>query len=191
MDNNKNQNQNHNGKEVPREQTLRNGQKENGARPANKIKKNNIVSEIHPAQPKKISLNTNRPAGTQKKSAPKGQVIKLGDKENKIHPADRPQRENNRTYSKTASENTTVGQSFTTNLADNKDNHPVPEKTKFSISDTTGNWLLAAAVILLIAWGVIFFYYHIGGNSHMLLAFAVICAVISLAGRRKGEKSNQ
>lgn len=184
MDNNNNQNQN--GKEV--HQNLRNGQKESGARPVNKIKKNNTDSEIRPAQPKKIPLNTNRPSGNQKKSGPKGQVIKLGDKENKIYPADRSVRENNRTYPKTASTNTAntaVREPSATNWTNNNPTSQIPDKAKFSISDKTGNWLLIVAAVLLIAWAVIFFYYHLGGNSHMLLGFAVICAVISLAGKSK------
>lgn len=192
MDNNNDQKQN--GKEVHRDQTLRNGQKEGGARPVNKIKKNNTLSEPRPAQPKKISLNANRPSGNQRKSGPKGQVIKLGDKENKINPADRPVRENNRTYSKAATgntANTTVREHSVPYWKNNTNNSRIPDKSKFSISDKTGNWLIVAAAILLIAWAVIFFYYHIGGNSHMLLAFAVICAVIGLAGRRKGAKSDQ
>lgn len=188
---NNNNNQNQNGKEVHRDQTLRNGQKESGARPVNKIKKNNTLSEPRPVQPKKISLNTNRPAGTPKKSGPKGQVIKLGDKENKTQPVDRPVRDNNPSYSKAASSNSanaTVREPSVPNWSNNHTTNRIPDKAKFSISDKTGNWLLVAAAILLIAWAVVFFYYHIGGNSHMLLAIAVICAVISLAGRRKVEK---
>jgi hypothetical protein len=183
-------NNNHNGKEVNRDQTLRNGQKGASARPVDKIKKNNITGEkeIRPAEPKKISLNNNRNQGNQRKSSPKGQVIKLSDKENKIQTVETPVKENRPAYTKPASANnlrTPLAETPVVNKDSNNEKSHSPDKGSYSISDKTGLWLLMAAVLFLIAWAVVYLHYHIGGNSHMLLAFAVICAVISLAGKRK------
>lgn len=188
MDNNNN----HNGKEVPRDQTLKNGQKDNNRQPVNRIKKNNIASEkdLRQGEAKKIPLNTNRQPGTQKKSTSKGHVIKLEDKENRIHAADTNPRQNRRPYPKNAPSNvtSTINTPTIEPPVINQANENVKSNSsgeRFAISDKTGQWLLIAAAIFLVAWAVVFFYYHIGGNSHMLLAFAVICAVISLAGKRK------
>lgn len=187
MDNNSN----HNGKEVNRDQPLRNGQKGGGPRPVNKIKKNNIggEKEAKPGEPKKISLNTNKNQSSQRKNSPKGQVIKLGDKSNKIHPVETPPVRESRPAYRAPSPATNVNPTFTESPVVKRDNSNsnarIPEKSSLRFSDTTSRWLLIAAALFLIAWAVVFFYYHIGGNSHMLLAFAVICAVISLAGKRK------
>jgi hypothetical protein len=190
MDNN-----NRNGKEVPRDQTLRNGQKENSRNSVNRIKKNNqsAEKEAGPGDAKKISLNINKQQGGQKKSTSKGHVIKLEDKESRVHPVDTTPRQNKRPYPK----NTPSNVNTTTNIpavetpvfkkvrGNNKSN---TSGERFTITDKAGQWLLIAAAIFLVAWAVVFFYYHIGGNSHMLLAFAVLCAVISLAGKKKGLK---
>lgn len=183
-------NGNHNGKDVNRDQTPRNGQNSGGTRPVNKIKKNNMAGEkeVKPGESKKIPLNTNRNQGGQRKSSPKGQVIKLGDKGNKIHQVETPVARESRPIYRAPSPSVNVNVSFTEPQVVNRDNNNIksrtPDKSSFGFSDTTGRWLLIAAALLLIAWAIIFFYYHIGGNSHMLLAFAVVCAVISLAGRR-------
>lgn len=185
MDNN----DNHNGKEVPRDQTLRNGQKENSRQPVNRIKKNitGQEQETRPGEGKKIPLNANRQPGIQKKSTSKGHIIKLGDKENKINPVDTVPRENRRTYPKTTPANVANTSNAEAPVFNQvyENNNSRTSNERFSISDKTGQYLLIAAVVLFIAWAVLYFYYHIGGNSHMLLAFAVLCAVISLAGKRK------
>ncbi|MGE5449736.1 MAG: hypothetical protein ACM3PR_15360 [Bacteroidales bacterium] len=184
-------NSNHNGKDVNRDRTPRNGQNSGGTPLVNKVKKNNTAGEkeVKPGESKKIPLNTNRNQGGQRKSGPKGQVIKLSDKGSKIHPVETaPVRESRPAYrapSPTGKVNTSVTETPVVNKESNDTNSRVSEKSSFMISDKTGQWLLIAAVLFLIAWVVLFFYYHIGGNSHMLLAFAVICAVISLAGKRK------
>lgn len=188
MDNNNN----HNGKEVPRDHTLRNGLKDNGRQPVNKIKKNINPSEkeIRPGEVKKIPLNTNKQQGTQKKSTSKGHVIKLEDKENRVHPVDSTPRQNRRPNPKNAPSNvtSTIKNPIVEPPVFNQERENITRDAsgkRFTISDKTGQWLLIAAAIFLVAWAVVFFYYHIGGNSHMLLAFAVLCAVISLAGKRE------
>ncbi|MGE5393987.1 MAG: hypothetical protein ACM3P1_04535 [Candidatus Saccharibacteria bacterium] len=161
----------------------------------NRIKKNDVASDkdIRTGQAKKIPLNTNRVQGTQKKSTSKGHVIKLENKENRIHPVDSTAGQNRRTYPKNAPSSTTNTENIVNTpvmeppvLSRPVDNNKSQNSAeRFTISDKTGLWLLIAAAIFLIAWVIVFFYYHIGGNSHMLLAFAIICAVISLAGNKK------
>lgn len=183
-------NNNHNGKEVHRGQTPDNIQREGRPKPVNRIKKKSkpAAQDITPPEPKKIPLNINKNPGNSQKNRHKGHVIKLEDKESRIHAVETPIRENTRSNTRPVSPSNNT-RPFVSSSGGNK---PTTDKdqTVKAVSENdrlftnTGKWLLIVAAILFVAWAVMFFYYKIGGNSHMILALAVICAVVSLVGGR-------
>lgn len=177
---------NRNGKEVHKGQMPENIHKEGGARPENRRRKKNtpVAKDINPAESKKIPININKNTGDPSRSSNKGHVIKFENKDNRIYPVEAPSNEvrdsNSRSGSPSYNKNISYKESSEYKVTtDNK-----TDKENFKLSTNAGKWLLIAAAILFIAWAVMYFYYKIGGNSHMLLALAVICGIVSLVGRR-------
>lgn len=184
-------NDNRNGKEVHKGQMPDNFQKEGRPKPANRMRKkgNPVAKDVIPSEPKKIPLNLNKNTGNPKKSAHKGHVIKLEDKENRTHPVDTPHRENTRSNTKPQS-SSNHKKTFTVpspefRLTTEKTQSGRSDREDFQLFKNASIWLLIVAAILFVTWAIMFFYYKIGGNSHMILALAVICAIVSVVGTRK------
>lgn len=182
---------NHNGKEIHRDQEQKNVKKEGNTQPVDRVKKKNPErgKELQSGEPKKAPINIHKSPNTNK-NAPKGQVINMGDKDRRIHPVDTPVRKNQSQVVNPA-QTSTEGKSFNkqsptySTTIDNSQKHTtdtVPSKD----SSNTGLYLYVIAAILFIAWIIGFFFYKLGANIHMLLALAIVVGVISfLQGRKK------
>lgn len=185
-----NNNNNRNGKEVHKGQMPDNLQKEGKPNPVNRIKKKNTSSakEIIPTEQKKIPININKNPRNLAKGHPKGQVIKLGEKEDRNQPVEPAIKENLRTQPRVRpnfdSKEDSIAQPSVSKTPIDTNQSNRGNNESYKLSGSTGKWLLIAAALLLIAWAVIFFYYNVGGNSHMLLALAIIFAIISLVGKK-------
>lgn len=182
----------HNGKEIQGNQVQKNVKKEGDIHPVDRVKKKNPVrgKEIQPSESKKTPVNIQKSSSMPNKNAPKKKVIKLGDRDKRIHPVDSPVKKspgqnvnssppfaNGKSFTKQAPPSNTV--------ADNSQRYTADaERPKYSAN--TSNYLYIIAAVLLIAWIIGFFFYKLGANIHMLLALAIIVGIISfLQGRKK------
>lgn len=182
---------NHNGKEIHRDQVPKNVRKEGEKQPVDRVKKKNPDrgNESQSGEPRKTPINVQKKPTILNKNAPKGQVIKLGDKDKAIHPVDSPVRKNQPKVVDSAQASAN-GKSFTKqaptyNRADNSQNFKADRVQTNDLSNTP-KYLYVFAAILFIAWIIGFFFYQLGANMHMVLALAIVVGIISyLQGRKK------
>ena len=182
---------NHNGKEIHRDEIPKNVNKEGDKQPVDRVKKKNPErgKELQQGEPKKAPINIQKKP-INPKNAPKGQVINLGDKDKRIHPVDSPVRKN-QSQTVNPSRMSSNGKSFAkqssayNNTAENRA-ETKPEAVSPKESSNTGKYLYIIAAILFIAWIIGFFFYKLGANIHMLLAISIVVGIISyLQGRKK------
>lgn len=184
---------NHNGKEINRDQVQKNVKKEGDTRPVDRVKNKNPDrgNELQAGESKKASVNIHKNPNNPNRNIPKGQVINMGDKDKRIHPVDSPvQKKQGQAVN--PAQTPTNGKSFTrqapgynTTTEDNRERYKSDAMTS-NESSNTGKYLYVIAAILFIAWIIGFFFYKLGANIHMLLALAIIVGVISfLQGRKK------
>jgi len=177
-----------NGKEVFNGQMDGNVPKGNTSKPAHRGKRKVIPSEnkVNPVEPKKIPLTIKKNPQNINRNNPKGQVIKLEEKESKIRPikpetskADRP------ASSSAKGENMYSNNESKLRSGSSDSRNTNIEKSNYKVSDNVGKLLLMAGILFFLAWAVLFFYYRRGGNVHMFLALAVVCGIVSLLGSKK------
>lgn len=189
---------NHNGKEVHKDQIQKNVKKESDAPSPDRTKKKykGNEREIHPIEPRKDPANvsrTNNPnanksSNNPNKIAPKGQSMKMGNKDKGIHPVESPVKKRPVEVVKPV-QSSSNGKSFNAQaptfntMADGSQGHK-PE-TKNLNGSNTAKYLYIIAAVLLLAWIVGFFFYKLDANIHMLLALAIIVGIISFLQGRK------
>lgn len=190
---------NHNGKEIHKDQIQKNERKESEAPSMDRIKKKykGNEREIHPVDQRKDPINvnkTNNPnvnknSTNPNKRAPKAQGMKIGNQDKGIHPVESPVKKRPIEVLKPAQASTN-GKSFhtqapTSNTTVNDNQKYISEKENFN-SPNTAKYLYIIAAVLFLAWIVGFFFYKLDANIHMLLALAVIVGVISfIQGKKK------
>lgn len=183
---------NHNGKDIHKDQIQKRVNQEGDTQPVDRVKKKNPDrgKELQPGEPKKAPLKIHKSSTNPTKNAPKGQVIKLGDKERRTQQVVSPVSKSQRQVVNPP-QTSTNGKSFTkqspeyTTRADYSQKYKSEEVNSIE-SSNTGVYLYVIAAILFISWVIGFFFYKLGANIHMVLALAIVVGVISfLQGRKK------
>ncbi|HET6557004.1 MAG TPA: lmo0937 family membrane protein [Prolixibacteraceae bacterium] len=181
---------NHNGKEIHRDQVQKNVKKEGGTQSVDRDRKKNPGNrkETQPKEPRKAPISIHKNPTTVNQKAPNAQAVDWGNKDQTIHPVDSPVRKN---QSQVVDQTSNSGKSFAkqapaaNTLGDNSQRYKSVEESPKD-SSNTGKYLYIIAAILFIAWIIGFFFYKLDANIHMLLALAIIVGVISfLQGRKR------
>lgn len=189
----------HNGKEVHKDPIQKNVKKESDALSPDRKKKKykGYDREIHPAEPRKDPVNvsrTNNPNANKNssnptKNTPKGQAMKMTNKDKGIHPVEpsvkkRPVEVMKPAHSSSNGKSFNVQAPSSNAMTNNGQSHN--SETKKLDSSNTAKYLYIIAAVLLLAWIVGFFFYRLDANVHMLLALAIMVGVISfLQGKKK------